>query len=312
LRLPKNSGGPARPLNVGIRATTSELIAVLDQDDVFAPSKLERQADVLRRRPELAFTFSLCGDFEQPARVGHERQRPEIIQTLVRASRRDGDDYRVDQRLMLRLLFMHGNFVIGYPAFMFRRQLWERKGELDEGMRIASDYDLLCTLCFFGHAGFTPEGLFLRRSHDRNLSRRVHEWQCTPDEIVARQRCFDRQSWLLEDPDAVNPVREQVITMAAWLRGANRWPLDFRLLWQWRLGDPGFAPVFLEQLPLYAHRHCDTGRYDHALRLLWHSGRIGGWNRPALASARAVLSRWLNQPRTRKRRGRSVAHAAPG
>src|SRR5262245_23883515 len=40
IRLPQNSGGPAHPMNVGIAEARGDLIAVLDQDDVFLPNRL--------------------------------------------------------------------------------------------------------------------------------------------------------------------------------------------------------------------------------------------------------------------------------
>src|SRR5947209_5899283 len=42
IRLGRNSGGPAHPINVGIAAASSEFIAVLDQDDVYDPSYIEQ------------------------------------------------------------------------------------------------------------------------------------------------------------------------------------------------------------------------------------------------------------------------------
>src|SRR5436309_2618216 len=41
LQLAQNSGGPARPMNLGIAQARGEFIAILDQDDIWLPHKLQ-------------------------------------------------------------------------------------------------------------------------------------------------------------------------------------------------------------------------------------------------------------------------------
>ena len=52
-RLTTNSGGPARPLNVGIERAAGPLIATLDHDDLMLPEKLELQAACFTRDQSL-------------------------------------------------------------------------------------------------------------------------------------------------------------------------------------------------------------------------------------------------------------------
>src|SRR5579863_5098759 len=69
IRLEKNCGGPARPINVGIAAATGEYIAVLDQDDVFVPTRLETHGAALDAFPEVSVAFSWCADLRDMSRV---------------------------------------------------------------------------------------------------------------------------------------------------------------------------------------------------------------------------------------------------
>jgi len=58
IQLDKNSGGPARPRNVGISQARGEWIAFLDSDDIWHPQKLEIQIEHMRKE---GFDFSCTG-----------------------------------------------------------------------------------------------------------------------------------------------------------------------------------------------------------------------------------------------------------
>ena len=69
IRCDRNSGGPAHPLNVGVAAAQGELIAVLDQDDVFAPDKIEREVGLLTGFPDAALVAGFCAAWGAPDQV---------------------------------------------------------------------------------------------------------------------------------------------------------------------------------------------------------------------------------------------------
>jgi glycosyltransferase involved in cell wall biosynthesis len=73
--LAQNSGGPARPINVGVQAAQAPLIAVLDQDDVFLPQRIASQAAVLTAHPDIAFVFG-CFDPIRTVQGASGRLRP--------------------------------------------------------------------------------------------------------------------------------------------------------------------------------------------------------------------------------------------
>lgn len=49
IRCDNNSGGPARPRNIGMRAAKGDYIAFLDSDDIWHPEKLEKQVEVMSK-----------------------------------------------------------------------------------------------------------------------------------------------------------------------------------------------------------------------------------------------------------------------
>lgn len=165
LRLDRNSGGPAHPLNVGLAAVTGDYVAVIDQDDIFLPDKLERQARQLDAQPGCGFVFALCAGMDAPHTAIQELPALEAI-TILRSA---GDARVFDGMSCLRRLLELGNFVCGFPGFMFRRSLGMARGGLDESFRIAADYDFVCWLCTQGDVAYLPEIAYLKRFHARNL-----------------------------------------------------------------------------------------------------------------------------------------------
>ncbi len=168
--LPENSGSPARPINEGLRATSADVIAVLDQDDALLPSHLATLAGALEDRPELAFAACGCAAWNSPRRAGHRVQSSATLHSLRSAARADSDPWRLSGRDVLRVLVTRGNFLVGYPGFAFRRADWVAKGGLDESYRVGSDYEFLCWLCGRGEVVFHPQRLYRRRTHAANLS----------------------------------------------------------------------------------------------------------------------------------------------
>ena len=172
VRLRTNSGGPAAPLTVGFDLAVGEFIATLDQDDVFLTNKLERQEAILQACPEAAFVFGESGrvdrpDFE-PNRAAFDALMAtgKCIERCLWANILSGPQ-------VLGALVRFGNFITGFPGFVFRKKAWSAVRPLDAGLRIGSDYDFLCRLCQIGHAAYVPEVHYLRREHETNMCRAV-------------------------------------------------------------------------------------------------------------------------------------------
>jgi glycosyltransferase involved in cell wall biosynthesis len=55
---PANTGGPAAPRNLAISHAKGEYIAILDQDDLWEPDKLEKQVAFLEKHPDIGLLSS--------------------------------------------------------------------------------------------------------------------------------------------------------------------------------------------------------------------------------------------------------------
>lgn len=223
IRLPRNSGGPAHPMNVGIAAAQGDLIAVLDQDDVFLPRKLEVQAGLLAADEDLSWVFSCVSiDLENPPKA--YAPAPSVIEQLLQSGTPAGSGVHLRGETVLRTLLLRGNFShYGYPGFMFRRRDWQRRG-IDESFAICSDYDFMCWLCAQGAATFVPEVLFRHRVHAGNLSGRSlpQDWE------VFRIRCgHAASSGLLADVVFREPLFRELFGFAYSLRQSGHYLLAF-------------------------------------------------------------------------------------
>ena len=228
IRLQKNSGGPARPINVGIEHSVSEIIAILDQDDVWAAGTLQSAARVLSGRPNVSFVFSWCGRLDGESEGVLQNT---AIRNSLAAVATDHDTHQeFTGEAIARAFLEHGQFVVGYPGFLFRRRDWESKGGVDESLRIASDWDLLAWLCRQGCVALLPRVGYLRREHAHNVCRRRAEMniEC----CIVQARILRQWPSLRRDPGLVAQVRNRFAWMAYWLREGGYYTAAIQILWR--------------------------------------------------------------------------------
>ncbi len=264
LRQTRNSGGPARPLNAALEAASGELVAVLDQDDILLPGHLEELAGALEREPDAALAFAACGAYGNPEAPGARWQPPTLLRRLEALGSRKEGYFHVDGHAAARLLLTWGNYVVGYPGFVFRRDDWRRKGGLDEGLRVGSDYDLLLWLCLRGPVVYLPRRLYLRRTHGRNLTARGITSAVEVARVVRRYlgavaaddadprfrddlgrhylRLLGNLGWVRRHGEAARRLREA--TRARGWNGETPWAVArLAFTWAWcHLGRNGVVP----------------------------------------------------------------------
>lgn len=152
--LTQTNAGPGAARNRGIAATDCEFIALLDADDLFAPTKLERQVAALAQAP--ADVVAVCSD------------------ALVLGGARDGQrkaTRAVPAQLRLRDL-LAGNPVIA-SSVVARRAALVAAGGFDEDRDLIAteDYDLwLRMLAAGGSFLYLDEPLLQYRVSGNSLS----------------------------------------------------------------------------------------------------------------------------------------------
>ena len=143
IELPHNSGGPARPINIGVAAASTEWVAVLDQDDLYTQNALMQLSGLLERNPQLGCAAMLCGRYPQGPAV----LRSSVLAEVLASGKAREGWCEIPPETCLRQILVHGQFLVGCPGFMFRRKLWAAKGGVCELLKIASDVELLCWIC---------------------------------------------------------------------------------------------------------------------------------------------------------------------
>lgn len=141
----ENSGGPARPRNVGLGLARGGLVALFDSDDLMEPGKLGAQLAVFRAHPETTLCFT---DFRVIDEAGAEIQ-PSMLAgyTSFREHLRPaaGDPEAPPAALFqgadLHRALIHANFV-GTSSVVARRDALLAAGGFDETLGNGDDLDM--------------------------------------------------------------------------------------------------------------------------------------------------------------------------
>lgn len=188
----RENRGIATTRNQLVAMARSELIAILDADDLALPERLQQQFDFLQTHPEVVW---VGGAFQ----LIDERGR--LLTTIRMAT--DNDQI---QRL---LLDGHTSFL--HPTAMIRKAAILQVGGYDDSFVAGSDLDLWLKLTEIGAVANLPQPVLQYRIHSHSISSRsqTNQW-------ANAARAFD-QSWQRR-----GLVRQFEVTGCRWRPQASR------------------------------------------------------------------------------------------
>lgn len=162
--------GIAAARNTGLSAARGELVAFLDQDDVWLPGRLQAQRAELDRRAAGGVGLVFCAVKRREA-DGRETLMTKRVPERV---------HELDTRALLSRLLADNFLVLG--SALVRRNVLESVGTFDESIRGgADDFDIVLRLAEHCRFAYLPQALFVHRLHEDNYtdSRRM------TDELLA-------------------------------------------------------------------------------------------------------------------------------
>ncbi len=194
--------GPAVARNAGIHASTGELVAFLDSDDIWMPEKLERCVPALLARPEIGVAYTALRIRELDS--GRAYLQPQY--TLSGPIARE--------------LFLECKGV-NTSTLLARRSCLEKVGGFDEEFFRVQDWDLMLRLAEVTEYVHVPEVLTERRLHAQGLS-------VTHQELYARFNLLVLQKALARRPDLYRPLAAEALSRAHYRFGMLHYG-DYRM-----------------------------------------------------------------------------------
>lgn len=164
------NSGQASAKNTGVRHSRGELVAFLDADDLWEPTKLERQVPL----------------FDNP-RVGVVYSRARFIDSEGRDIELDESEpcFETHSGCVTNQLFVD-NFV-PFSSSVVRARCLEECGIFDESLRMGIDWDLWLRISTkYDFAGINEPLLTYRVGHPGQMSRNMEVRQECSDRIMKR------------------------------------------------------------------------------------------------------------------------------
>lgn len=193
--LRKENGGVSEARNFGMRAARGAYIALLDDDDEWLPAKIERQVEVLERRPEIGMVIT---DVE---RMDEHRKGFEIFRRR---------EFIPEDGWVLRHVLR--NPALAPASAMFRREVFDTVGGFDRSLRTAEDLDFHLRVALRYQEAVIAETLTRAMRGHQGLSALA---RTNNDYLVVIER------FLAAHPDAVEKADRDAALFWAYARNAR-------------------------------------------------------------------------------------------
>ncbi len=152
----ENSGGPAKPRNVGIKKAKGEFIAFVDDDDIWLPEKIEKQVKIFENNPEFGLVHGPCQVIDE---------KGNITETIIG---RPGSPKVKHGDVKMRMM---GNWTIMMPTPLVRKTVLEKVGFFNESIPPATeDREFWTRFSFYTLFYYLNEPLVFYRKHIGGIS----------------------------------------------------------------------------------------------------------------------------------------------
>lgn len=167
----QHNGGLSSARNAGIAAARAPLVAFLDADDWWLPGKVARQLELMRQRPDVGFSSTA-------ARVESPDGR---LLNLWAAPRWQGS-------FLVHLFGANGDVAGSGSAVMVRRELFDRVGGFDPGLRSLEDIDMWMRLAAVTDFACLDEPLVVILKRPDSMSRNLEVMRDAAVRVMHKNR----------------------------------------------------------------------------------------------------------------------------
>ncbi len=236
--LSQSNGGPAKARNLGVKNSSGNYLAFLDQDDVWYSRKLETQLEVFGVHPEVGLVFSNMDLVDGEGRLLEPRWLD-----------------RIDESKSFVGAFLSGHHGPSPSTVLVKRELVEEAGLFDEDLIGLDDVALWFRLHRLAPFFYLDEPLVGRRVHASNLS-----WQRGRIEeswVIFLRRLRREHEGSLDKLRLIDHWLSRHHTQLGQVYSCSRgWGRAFRNLTEAIRLDPGNIRAWLRlaRLPLSAFR----------------------------------------------------------
>lgn len=168
--------------NLAINKAEGKYVAFLDCDDVWLPSKLQKQVSLFERNPDVKLVFSDCNVINS---------KREFMYRLFSLQQ----PYR---GFVFNELLLSNNFIPLVTAIV-ERSVFDNVGIFDSTYNIAEEYELFLRIAHKYALDYVDEPLAEYRVHDRNWSHR--------QDIGIKEQLKIIEFWFNKDLAIINKLR---------------------------------------------------------------------------------------------------------
>jgi len=205
------NAGAHEAINHGLALARGEIVALMNSDDLYAPSRLDRMlAEMARQAAGLAFSRTRFINDEGKDIDVEDPYVKQLRKAMAEASNAPDPLY----------VLVYNNIAISTGNFVFRRALLDRIGGLC-AMRVCHDWDFLLAASCETRLALVDEPLYLYRLHATNTfaeSRVLAAFEL--EQVLTRFFARLPEHPLLRDPEQAAQFRDHLrrIGMSAYLR----------------------------------------------------------------------------------------------
>ena len=233
LLIEQENRGVSAARNAGIRAAGTDLVALVDADDLILPDHLGTVADVFGGRPEVVLAFADACQFEGAfAAVGGAGDGGRVVKPSLLAGAplldlpaEAAGPWDVEIVVGSPFGSLLADNHIPTSAVVLRRDAALAAGLFDEAMPVAEDWDLWLRMALLGSFAYSRRVLAAKRVHGSNLTRPENVLRFLRANLATFRR-LAADDRIRRDPDMAEAVR------AARARTARQ------MLWYGSLGGP--------------------------------------------------------------------------